>query len=53
MKDSNYTLRFPRTSRDAFGYQIQFEKRDPDKLVGIALVLIFTFLAGMWAGGVM
>lgn len=51
MNNSNHTLRFPRSYREATGMDAHFERRDPDKFVGIALVLIFTFMLGLWAGG--
>jgi hypothetical protein len=49
--NSNFTLRFPRTSREAYGYQINFHKADPDRYVFIACLIGAAFLIGMMVGG--
>ena len=51
--NSNWTLRFPRTSREAFGHQAQFGRRDPDRMVGIAVAVLCAFVVGMMVGGVL
>lgn len=49
--DSNYTLKFPRTSRQAFGHDCRFDDRiDTDRLVGRVLLVLFVFLAGVMVG---
>jgi hypothetical protein len=50
--DSRYTLRFPRTYREATGFDAHFERRNPDRIVGYACALLFAFFIGLWAGGV-
>ncbi len=51
MNDSNRTLRFSRTSREAFGHQARFEKdRDADKYVLIVSVIAIAFVLGFLAG---
>jgi hypothetical protein len=49
---SNYTLRFPRTSREAFGHDCRFEdhRPDPERIVGASLIVLFIFLAGVLVG---
>lgn len=53
MNRSNYTLRFPRTYREATGMDAHFERPDWDRLVGFvgaaALLFVLGFLAGSWA----
>lgn len=51
--NSNYTLRFPRTYREATGMDFHFERRDPDRMVGIAILILCVFVAGMMVGGVL
>jgi hypothetical protein len=51
--NSNCTIRSPRTCREAYGHDIQFESRDPDRLVGWACLLLAVFVAGMLVGGVL
>jgi hypothetical protein len=50
--NSNWTLRFPRTSREAYGYEVRFEKRNPDRIVVIACAILAAFLTGLIVGGV-
>ena len=49
---SNYTLRFPRTSREAFGHDCSFNdhRPDPERIVGASLLILFIFLAGVLVG---
>jgi hypothetical protein len=47
---SNWSLRFPRTSREAFGHQIEF-REDPDKLVGHVVAACVIFVLGLIVGG--
>lgn len=49
--DSNYTLRFNRSAREAYGHDIEF-KRDPDRPVWIITLLGIAFMVGMMVGGV-
>lgn len=49
---SNWTGRFPRTSREAFGHQVEFHRdHDPDKLVGYVVAICIVFVLGMLVGG--
>lgn len=48
---SNWTGRFPRTSREAFGHQVEFHHHDPDKLVGYVVGALCVFVLGMLIGG--
>lgn len=50
--NSNYSLRFPRTGREAFGHEVHFQRRDPDRMVGWACLLMAAFVAGLMVGGV-
>lgn len=50
MLPSNYTLRFPRTGREAFGHDCRFE-RDPDRMVGHVIAALAIFVAGLMLGG--
>lgn len=47
---SNWSLRFPRSSREAFGYQINF-RADPDRAVGYVVGVLCVFVLGMLVGG--
>ena len=49
--NSNWTLRFPRTSREAFGHQVEFRHRNPDRIVGYVVALSVAFVIGMMVGG--
>lgn len=51
--NSNHTLRFPRTGREAFGHECHFDKFDPDRFVGRCLLLMAAFVAGLMVGGVL
>lgn len=46
--DSNRTLRFPRTAREAFGHSLEFES--PSKRTEAAIFLIAAFAAGFLLG---
>lgn len=54
--DSNHTLRFPRTSRDAFGHQAWFHDSASeranrlDRIVLAVAVIALAFVAGLLAG---
>lgn len=50
MSDSNWTLRTPRTSREAYGHWVGFEKHDPDKCVAAIGILALVFVLGFLAG---
>jgi len=46
MKDSNWTLRFNRTSRDAFGNSVEFDEgHTGDRAVGVVAAFVAGFLA--------
>lgn len=49
MNNSNYTLRFSRTSREAFGHDITFKGRVDciEEWVWFAAGLVFGLIAGM------
>jgi hypothetical protein len=47
--NSNYTLRFPRTSREAYGYDIKLGHKDPDR-IGFPIFLALAFLFGLLLG---
>jgi hypothetical protein len=49
MMNSNQTLRFPRTYREATGMDAHFG-RDPDAVVAIGLGLLAMFLLGLGIG---
>ena len=51
MSDSNWTLRMPRTSREAYGHQIGFDRPHPDKWVLGVMVVALAFIAGLLVGG--
>ena len=44
--DSNWTLRFPRTSREAYGYDVEFDRRDPNKNAWVLVIFGFGLLLG-------
>jgi hypothetical protein len=48
---SNWTGRFARTSREAFGHQVEFDRHDPDRLVGVVVGVCIVFVLGMLVGG--
>lgn len=50
--NSNYSLRFPRTGREAFGHECHFQRRDPDRIVGFVMAFLAAFVVGMLVGGV-
>jgi hypothetical protein len=52
--NSNYTLKIPRTSREAYGYQVErfeFEGDKGDRLVGIVCAVGIAFILGIALGG--
>ncbi len=52
MMSSNYTLRFPRSGREAYGHDVRFDSRrpDPDRIVGYSLLALALFFAGVLVG---
>jgi hypothetical protein len=50
MKDSNYSLRFHRTAREAFGHSLEFESPGSrgDRWVGYIAIFIAGLLIGGW-----
>jgi len=53
MNNSNQTLRFPRSYREATGQDAHFEKRDPDRIVFVLCMVMAVFVAGMMVGGIL
>lgn len=53
MMPSNYTLKFPRSGREAFGHDCRFNdhRPDPDRIVGYTLAALAIFVAGLMVGG--
>lgn len=51
--DSNYSLRFPRTYREATGQDAHFERLNPYKIVFAVCAVLAAFLVGMMIGGVL
>lgn len=52
MRDSNWTLRMHRSSREAFGHQCRFDDgHNPDKLVGAVCIIALAFVLGIMVGG--
>ena len=51
MKDSNYTLRFNRSAREAYGHDIDFHDHHPDTPVWYVTLFILGFLLGMLVFG--
>jgi hypothetical protein len=53
MMPSNYTLKFPRSGREAFGHDCRFvsHRPDPDRIVGYTLLDLAIFAAGLMVGG--
>lgn len=50
--NSNYTLRFPRTSREVYGHEVSFHDADRrDRMVFIACAIGAAFVIGMMIGG--
>jgi hypothetical protein len=47
MRDSNWTLRWPRTSREVYGHDIQFEENNPDQIVWWVTVFAIGFICGV------
>lgn len=48
---SNYTLRFPRTAREAFGHDCQFDDRARShRRAALCLVVLYAFVAGVVVG---
>ena len=52
MMPSNYTLKFPRTYREATGHDCRFDDHRPDpyRIVGYSLLALAIFAAGMLVG---
>lgn len=52
MNNSNYSLRFPRTYREATGTEAHFEDGiDWDRIVGIVGIIALAFVVGLIVGG--
>lgn len=53
MMHSNYTLKFPRSYREATGHDCRFNdhRPDPDSIVGYTLAALAIFVAGLMVGG--
>lgn len=52
MMPSNYTLKFPRSYREATGHDCRFDNHrpDPERIVGYSLLALAIFAAGMLVG---
>jgi hypothetical protein len=48
--NSNWSLRFPRTSREAYGYCVSFNTHNKDRMVFIACAILAAFMAGFMLG---
>ena len=53
MMPSNYTLKFPRSYREATGHDCRFDSHrpDPDRIVGYTLLALALFAACLMVGG--
>jgi hypothetical protein len=49
--DSNHTLKFNRTSREAFGYQAQFEQ--PHHRLEVWIYVVTIFMVGVLLGSLL
>jgi hypothetical protein len=53
MNNSNYSLRFSRTAREAYGHEISFHDQSKmDRAVLIVCAVLGAFVVGMMVGGV-
>ena len=51
--DSNYTLRFNRSAREAYGHDVQFSDADKwDRRVLLVAIFCGSFVVGLMVGGV-
>lgn len=48
--NSNYNLRFPRSSREVYGHWASFQTQSHDRMVFIACAILAAFLAGFLLG---
>ena len=47
MRDSNYTLRWNRSARETYGYDVSFkEEKNPDRWVGWVAIFAAGFICG-------
>lgn len=54
MNDSNWTLRFPRTAREAYGHDIKFDDEHFGyKWAGVFVAFVWGIVVGLWFGGVL
>lgn len=51
--NSNWSLKFPRTYREATGMDCNFQQRDPDRIVGFVCAVCAAFIVGLMIGGVL
>lgn len=50
MRDSNWTLKFPRSEKEAFGYETEWREPDTDSFYGWVLGFMFVFFIGVAIG---
>jgi len=46
MRDSNYTLRWNRSAREAYGYDVSFKEKNPDRWVAWVAIFAAGFICG-------
>lgn len=46
MNDSNWTLRFPRSAREAYGHQIKFDQHEHNRSAWLLIVFTLGLLLG-------
>jgi hypothetical protein len=52
MNNSNYSLRFSRSAREAYGHEVSFHDHSKmDRIVSIVCAVCAAFLIGMMIGG--
>lgn len=52
MNNSNWTLRWNRSAREAYGHSVEFEPHWGDRLVGYGAIFAFGFFFGLIVAGV-
>jgi hypothetical protein len=50
MNNSNWTLKFSRTGREAYGYDVVFDHKDPDRHAWVVVVFGLGLIVGMTLG---
>lgn len=53
MNNSNFSLRFSRSAREAYGHDVRFsDGAKMDRMVGIVCAICAAFVLGMMIGGI-